>query len=222
MFRRLTFSRSPSDAQNTGSSAGWRSFARPWTISSYLGTIITSSWRSHHLVDITQAILLLYEHPANNRAKPSSITGSMLKTPLTGVDASTSFTVAFGSGSHLSAHAVLTCNITLPPQEPGVYVRFRGGNIKIATPIYAPRKFTVEYFDKPGSGKVVKEVPKVCDYVGSGWHFQADEARSISTIYVIYVNVGAQVARCVRAGKLESDVWSHDKSIVEMEIFDEV
>jgi len=110
----------------------------------------------------------------------------MLKTALTGVDSSTSFTVAFGTG-HLAAHAILSCNITLPPLEPGVYVRFRGGNIKIATPIYCPRKFTVQYFDKPGSGKVVREETRVCDFEGSGWHFQADEVSRDGHFAVAYL-----------------------------------
>ena len=36
-------------------------------------------------------------------------------------------------------------------------------------------------------------------------HFQADE-----------------VARCLRDGKLESSVWTHEKSLLEMSVFDEV
>lgn len=52
---------------------------------------------------------------------------------------------------------------------------------------------------------VVKQETKKFEYVGVGWHFEADE-----------------VARCVRDGKGESGLWSHDKSLLEMEIFDEV
>jgi hypothetical protein len=116
----------------------------------------------------------------------------MLKTPLTGVDANTSFTVAFGG-----AHAILSCSITLPPSEFGVHARFRNGNIKLDAPIYGPREFrsvthicrsrgcssemigafTVQYFDKPGSGKVVREERRTFEYTGFGWHFQADEVR---------------------------------------------
>jgi hypothetical protein len=51
----------------------------------------------------------------------------------------------------------------------------------------------------------VREEKRTFKYEGFGWHFQADE-----------------VARCVRQGQLESKLWGHDKSIVEMEIFDEV
>jgi hypothetical protein len=60
-----------------------------------------------------QALLFLYENPANGKAKPTSIVGAMVKTPLTGVDASTSFTLGFGHG-HLQAQAILVRE--LPPR----------------------------------------------------------------------------------------------------------
>lgn len=52
---------------------------------------------------------------------------------------------------------------------------------------------------------MVREEKHAFEYVGGGWHFQADE-----------------VARCVRDGKKESEVWSHGKVLLEMEIFDTV
>lgn len=127
----------------------------------------------------------------------------MLKTPLTGVDSSTSFTLNFTEG--LRAQAVLSASITLPATSPGVTIRFRKGNIIIEPQIYSSRKFTVQRFDKPGSGVIVSEDIRHFEYVGKGWHFQADE-----------------VARCVRDGKLESGVWTHAHSLLEMDIFDEV
>ena len=145
--------------------------------------------------------MTLYEHPANKGARPTSISGTMLKTPITGVDSSTSFTLNFSE--HLHAQAILSCSITLPGLDPGVTIRYPKGNILVHPPIYSPRSFTVQYLDK--DGKVEKEEKKEFEYNGRGWHFQADE-----------------VARCVRDGKLESDKWTHDKSILEMEIFDEV
>ena len=64
----------------------------------------------------------------------------------------------------------------------------------------------MQYFDKVGSGNVVREVEKDFNHsVGKGWHYQADE-----------------VARCVRDGKRESEIWTHEKSLMEMQIFDEV
>lgn len=61
------------------------------------------------------------------------------------------------------------------------------------------------YFNRSKPGVVEREERRVFEYVGVGWHFQADE-----------------VAECVAAGRKESTIWSHEKSLLEMEIFDEV
>ncbi|KAH9846034.1 NAD-P-binding protein [Lenzites betulinus] len=148
------------------------------------------------------AMLSLYEHPANKGARPTSVTGSIVKTPLTGVDASTSFTVNFTS--HLRAQAVLSCSMTVPAAPFGATIRYERGVIVVKPPIFRPPAFTVQYFDKPG-GDVVREETRTFKYVGGGWHFEADE-----------------VARCLRDGRLESESWGHEKSIIVMEIFDEV
>lgn len=147
--------------------------------------------------------MALYEHPSNKKSYPTKITGSIVKTPLTGVDSSTSWTLNFTE--HLRAQAILSASITLPPTNPGVTIRYRNGNILISSPIYKPTSFTVQYFDKAGSGVIIREEKKTFSIVGGGWHFEADE-----------------VARCVRDGKLESETWGHDKSILLMEVFDEV
>lgn len=148
---------------------------------------------------------MLFEHPKNEGAGPTSICGAMLKTKITGVDKSTSFTLNFGGGK-LESQAILSCSMTLPAVEPyGVRVRYRKGNILISAPIYCPKKFTAQYFDKEGSGHVVREESQSFKYEGGGWHFQADE-----------------VARCIRDGKLESGLWTHEKSLLEMDVFDEV
>lgn len=147
------------------------------------------------------AILALYEHPANQGAAPSNVSGTMLKTPLTGVDRNTSFTVTFAE-RELAAQAILSCNINMTSCQPGVIIRYERGTITIAAPIYCPKSFTVQYLE---GSKVTKEETRRFEYVGNGWHFQADE-----------------VARCVRDGKSESSLWGHDKSLVEMDIFDEV
>ncbi|KAG6856266.1 hypothetical protein H0H87_006022 [Tephrocybe sp. NHM501043] len=148
------------------------------------------------------AIVALYENPLNKLASPTNISASMIKSPLTNVDQNTSFTVTF-TGAELAAQAILSCSINLITPAPGVSIRFERGTITIPTPIYCPKEYTVQYFGK--GGKVAKEERKVFEYVGGGWHFQADE-----------------VARCVRDGKKESALWGHNKSLLEMEIFDEV
>lgn len=125
----------------------------------------------------------------------------MLKTPLTGIDALTSWSLTF---STLHARAILSTSITSPGMNPAVNIRFRRGNILIAGPTFAPREYTIQWYDADGN-KVVKQDTKKVDWVGGGWHFQADE-----------------VARCIRDGKLESDIWTLEKSMVIMKVFDEV
>ncbi|CDO73292.1 hypothetical protein BN946_scf185008.g54 [Trametes cinnabarina] len=148
------------------------------------------------------AILALYEHPSNKNARPSSIVGSIVKTPITGVDASTSFTLNFTE--NLQAQAILSCSMQVPAANFGATIRYKNGNIIVKPPIFRSPAVTVQYYDKPG-GDIVREETKAFSYVGGGWHFEADE-----------------VARCVRDGKLESDLWGHEKSIIMMEVFDEV
>ena len=147
--------------------------------------------------------MTLYEHPENKGEDPGHVAASMLKTPVTGVDEATTFVLTFNKTLH--AQAILSCSITLTAPRPAVYIRFRNGNITIQTQIYKPGAFTVEYFDKPGSGNVINTETKEFSYIGEGLHYQADE-----------------VARCIRDGKLESSEWGHDKSLLEMKVFDEV
>jgi len=142
--------------------------------------------------------MALYEHPSNKLSGPSHITGSMIKTPLTGVDATTTYTVSFSS-----SQAILSTSILISPNPgPVVTIRYQHGTITIPTPIFAPKEFTVTYFVSKGreETKTLK-----AEWEGGGWHFQADE-----------------VARCVRDGKLQSADWGWDKSALEMEIFDEI
>ncbi|KAG5338897.1 hypothetical protein C0989_005623 [Termitomyces sp. Mn162] len=149
-----------------------------------------------------EAIVALYENPLNKLSHFTNISASMLKTPLTNVDQNTSFTVTF-AGADLAAQAILSCSINLNAQNPGVNIRFERGTISISAPIYCPKEYRVTYFGQ--DGQIIQEERKVFQYVGGGWHFQADE-----------------VARCVRDGKKESALWGHNKSLLEMEIFDEV
>lgn len=148
-------------------------------------------------LQVSKTIMAIYEHPSNAHSRPVSISSSMIKTPLTGVDANTSFTLTFPS-----AQAILSTNINLTSPF-GCIIRYEHGSIVVAPPIYCPKQFTVQYHDS--AHKVVREETRTFDYVGGGWHFQADE-----------------VARCVKDGKRESEVWSHEKTLLEMEVLDRV
>ncbi|KAH8832257.1 hypothetical protein DL96DRAFT_1581480 [Flagelloscypha sp. PMI_526] len=147
------------------------------------------------------ALLFLYEHPANKSAPPSQIAGTMVLTPDTGVDITTSWSITFPA---IPAQAQLSTSMNLNRHEAGVVVRFEKAVINISPDIYCPKSYTVKYYEK-GKKEPAKEVTKRFEYVGGGWHWQLDE-----------------VARSVRDGKLESDLWGHDKSLVEMQIFDEL
>ncbi|KAF8315327.1 NAD(P)-binding protein [Clavulina sp. PMI_390] len=148
------------------------------------------------------AIIALFEHPDNKLGKPSNVSGSMIKTPRTGVDATTVFVLEFAS---IGATAVLSCGLLIPCPETSVTIRFRNGNILLSGPPFRPTSLTVQYFDGHGPGKIVREEKRVLSYEGGGWQFQADE-----------------VARCIRDDKTESTLWSLDKSLLEMDVFDEV
>jgi hypothetical protein len=132
----------------------------------------------------------------------------MLKSTPTKVDAHTSLTLTF---ENLNAQAILTCGITVSTPSPALIIRLRKGNILVDAPIYRPQRVRVQYLESEGSDKVAKEEVKEFErgadtsVPGGGWHWQADE-----------------VARCIRDGKIESDIWGWDKTILEMEIFDEV
>ncbi|KAF7325609.1 NAD(P)-binding protein [Mycena kentingensis (nom. inval.)] len=146
------------------------------------------------------AIMALYENAANGNTFPSTISGSIVKTPLTNVDANTSFTLNFPK---IFAQAVLSCNINTTMQNPAATIRCKKGVIHVAAPPYCPKSYKVEYFG--ADGKVEREEEKKFDYVGLGMHWEADE-----------------VARCVRDKKMESAAWGHDKSVLCMTVFDEV
>ncbi|KAG8887545.1 hypothetical protein FRB98_009451 [Tulasnella sp. 332] len=77
----------------------------------------------------------------------------------------------------------------------------------VLQPIFRPTGFTVQVTDKPGSNTIVTEHRRdfTASFAGGGWHFQADE-----------------VARGIRDGKIESEVWGLDKTLFQMEIFDQV
>ena len=117
-----------------------------------------------------QALTLLYNHPLNNRAKPT-VKGTMIKTPLTGVDSTTAILLSFDGrdSGGLSAQAMLSCSIHLPPPDTAVTVRFERGIIEIPAPIHNPRTYILKRVER---GKIVSEEMKKIDFVGAGLHFQ--------------------------------------------------
>lgn len=105
----------------------------------------------------------------------------------------------------LFIQAILSVGINASYPDPSVTIRFRNGNILLGGPPYKPHTLIVQYFDSPDSNKIAREEKRTLSFEGGGWQFQADE-----------------VARCIQNGKLESAIWSHDKSLLEMDVFDAV
>lgn len=127
------------------------------------------------------------------------VTGAMVKTELTGVDSNTAFVLDF---QKLGAQAILTCSINASAADPPLVIRFAKGQITVPHPIYKPPSFSVRLYGTEGTEE---RGPEEFAFEGGGWHFQADE-----------------VARGVRDGRTESELWGWDKSVLEMEVFDEV
>lgn len=123
----------------------------------------------------------------------------MVKSNLTDVDATTAIALDFKQG-----HANLSCSImTAASPGPQVTITLQHAVIHIPAPIYCPRSFSVQYLGE--DGQVKDEETRDYNFTGTGLYFEADE-----------------VARCVSRGAIESDLWGWDKSLLEMEVFDEV
>ncbi|KAI0026975.1 hypothetical protein K488DRAFT_91551 [Vararia minispora EC-137] len=148
------------------------------------------------------ALHVLYDNPSNGSQPPSRVSGGFVKNARTGVDQNTSFALDFPS---IPAQARLSCSINVPAREVGAIVRFRKGTIWVDKPIYCPRGYRVQWFEKEGRDAVVREETVKLTWEGRGMHFEADE-----------------VGRCLRDGKLESAAWTHEKTAVAMRVFDEV
>lgn len=120
---------------------------------------------SHQVV---QAIVALYEHPANRQLKPV-VSSSMIKTPLTDVDRSTCFTLCF---PELGAQAQLSCNINVPSNGLSATLCFRHpdpGATVLSEIVYRA------ILERPGSCKVHREETTHFDVPRHDSHFEADE-----------------------------------------------
>ena len=123
---------------------------------------------------------------------PDQILG--LVTPaFTGVDGQTSMLFGYPSG----AHAVLTCTSSAATPVRAAVVGTEA-RIEIDTVFYAPTSFTLIRRD----GEATRFEPA---HSGTGLHYEAEE-----------------VARCLRAGLLESPLMPLDESIAIMETMDTV
>ncbi|KAJ8109003.1 hypothetical protein OPT61_g7776 [Boeremia exigua] len=172
---------------------------------------------------LTWVFLVLYHLQAGAKRAPK-VVGAMSKYPATGCDEMTSVVLDFcgaqvgsadGAKDTGDAHAVALTNIRVahdpnpdhPSPDP---VRIQGtlGDISIASPSYRPLSYTLIPAQSANRGspadfkleRKIFEVP-----AGHGMFWEADEC-----------------ARCVRDGRIESEVMGWEESVKVMEVMDEV
>ncbi|KIJ56295.1 hypothetical protein M422DRAFT_23584 [Sphaerobolus stellatus SS14] len=86
------------------------------------------------------ALMALYENPSNDRSAPILSSASMLKTPRTGVDAFTSWTLDFPK---LGARADLSCNLVTLNAPESVRIQGTKGEILVHGPPARPTALTI-------------------------------------------------------------------------------
>ncbi|KAG8745661.1 hypothetical protein FRC10_007358 [Ceratobasidium sp. 414] len=143
----------------------------------------------------TWACMILYDHPENQKTKPI-ITASIMKSKLSPVDETTSATLVFDK---LQATAHLTCSMTANTMRPYcVTIQGDKGYLHVSPEPYRPEQFIVSLYDQEPTTHDFK-IP------GQGYFWEADEC-----------------ARQIRDGKLQSERYSLEDSVVFMEMLDEV
>lgn len=153
---------------------------------------------------LTWVFLINYADPDNKRQAPK-FSGNIIKLARTGVDEHTAITFAFERGKTM---AIATTSMSSPSNHDAC-VRIEGseGVVTVQWATYQPASYTVQKFIKTGNDKKLSpgDVRKFKIPGGRGMFYEADE-----------------VARCLKAGKLESDRMSLDESILITSIMDKV
>jgi predicted dehydrogenase len=150
---------------------------------------------------LTWVFLINYWDP-DNKLKAPRFNGTIIKTPISGVDEHTAITFAFDEGR---TSAVATTSMSSPSnREAPIRIEGSKGVVTVQWAPYSPASYTVyKYIDRERVGE--GEVHPFPIPAGRGMFWQADE-----------------VARCLQAGKKESDRMSLDESILVTSIMDKV
>jgi predicted dehydrogenase len=160
------------------------------------------------IYSLTWVFVTAFNDPANNR-KPPKVSGSILFTKDTNVDECTSMNLMFPE-SHVAA--VATTSMTGKTEADNCcLIQGEKGYIKVHSPSYRPEAFTVHLYSDPEG---------IRSY--NNWAFSTDKKE-----YPIPGGRGMfweadECARCVRDGKLESDVIPLDESLLIMQVMDAV
>ena len=161
---------------------------------------------------------LYHTIPAEKRKPPTTVQSIINKYPQTGADESTSILLQFPAGPAGAPYAqgIATTNLRVAadPDErgsagPAIRIQGTKGEIQVFHPAYRPNRYRIVRnagVALEGKGRALEE-----DHVvempggGRGFMYEADEA-----------------AKCIKAGKLESETLSWEESIVIMRVMDEV
>lgn len=157
-------------------------------------------------------MLLMHQHPDNkDKSPPSSIFGTMIPYPRTGVDAHSTWILEW---ANLNSIAICTASITTQMSTArSVSIQLDRAEITIDFPTYRPEGYSILEYPAPRSwteeqpppGEPVHYDCPIPETDGRGMQYQADE-----------------VARCIRDGKTESERCDLTESRIVMQVFDEV
>ncbi|PWY99033.1 NAD(P)-binding protein [Testicularia cyperi] len=151
---------------------------------------------------LTWQMLILYQDPDNKGEEPA-VTGSILKTPLTGVDEFTSITLNFAK---LGAQGIATTNMSVKsPSSYVVLVQGEKADLTVPWAPYRPTSYTIHPKDDDGNWIEGKQEHKQFDIPGHGMFWEADAC-----------------ARALRDGEKQSTTCSLAESTLTMQIMDKV
>ncbi|TKY88364.1 hypothetical protein EX895_002716 [Sporisorium graminicola] len=149
---------------------------------------------------LTWQMLTLYADPRNKRTPPT-VTGSMTKSTLTGVDEFTTMVLNFPA---TNTQGVATTNMTIRSGPTVVLIQGDKADLTVAWPPYRPTSFTIHEKDADGA-YTGKQDTKDYDIPGHGMFWEADAC-----------------ARALRDGKTEEPRCPLDESTLTMQIMDKV
>ncbi len=156
---------------------------------------------------LTWIMVTLHQHPDNKRESPL-VVASMLKQRQSGVDEHTTMILDF---PEMHAQGIAMCSLTQNSNPTDAHCRIQGdlGEIAVFWAPFRPESYEIRFFDlDPTTGRAVgtsKVERHEVAVPGKGMFYEADEC-----------------ARCLRDGKLESQIIPLADTQLTMEIMDSV
>ena len=161
--------------------------------------------------------MLFRSLPKEQQSPPSKIVSTAAIFKETGVDEDTTVLLSFPTTAPTnsfdrSSHGVAMAAFRLmtdPDQRssagPAIRIQGTKGEIQIDHPAYRPERYRIVPQKLDGQAVVVREIQHAFPGDGHSMYWEADEA-----------------ARCIRDGKIESEIMPWTESILVMKVLDEV